>query len=96
MEDFFEEISRIEVQMEGSSEEISRIEVQMEGSSEEISRIEVQKYKIFENPKFWRKFQNFKMAISTISTRPKFKVSKEIQKIVEFHHFFPRLGGPIV
>ena len=34
------------------SREISRIDVQMEGSSEDISRIEVQKYKIFENPKF--------------------------------------------
>ena len=38
--------------MEDFFEEISRIEVQMEGSSEEISRIEVQKYKIFGNPNF--------------------------------------------
>ena len=62
--------------MEGSSDEISRIEVQMEDFSEEILRIEVQNKFFFQNSKMLTKIQIFKMAISTISTHPKFKISK--------------------
>ena len=78
--------------MEGSSEEISRIEVQMEGLFDEISGFEVQILKIQffdENSKIlkWPYLQ-----FPTIQNSK----SRKIKKVIEFSHFYPRLGGPIV